>query len=117
MLNRDLFECVCLAFAAMLVILALGFPRGCSTAAKETQKKPAQELKEQRKSLKQSCENLMLVRLLVEAELRKAEKQNANRARTDKKRSAGSGGDLGSDGSPKASNLEARQPGLGTVRH
>lgn len=117
-MNRDLFECVCLAFAAMLVIVSLGLPRGCSSSASEADQqknKPADELKEQRQSLQKSCQNLMLVRLLVEAELRKAMKENANRTGANQKRSAGRSGNLGRDGSAKADGLEVRQSGLGKV--
>lgn len=120
MRNRDLLECVCLAFSAMLVIVALGFPRGCSgnasEPAKAKSKRPAEELKEQRKSLNESCKNLMLVRLLVESELRKADKNNANRAAVTKKRSAGRGGNVGSNAGAKAPDLEVREPRVGEVR-
>ena len=97
-MRRDLFECVCLAFAAMLVLVSLGFPRGCISGATENSAKPpSSELREQRKSLQKSCENLMLVRLLVEAELRKAEKKNGTRPKANKTRRDGSDSNMGRD--------------------
>ena len=120
-MNRDLFECVCLVFAAGLVIVSIGLPHGCDSAvrAQPTQaKRPAAELKDQRKSLQESCENMMLVRLLVESELRKAEekKKNGNRAGTTKDGSADSRSGVGRDRGAKTPDLEVRKPRMGKVR-
>lgn len=120
-MNRDLLECVCLVFAAGLVIVSIGLPHGCDSVvrAQPTQaKRPAAELKDQRKSLQESCENLMLVRLLVESELRKAEekKKNGNRTGTTKNGSTDSRGGVGRDRSVKTPDLEVRQSSMGKVR-
>lgn len=120
MQNRDLLECVCLAVAALLVMLAVGLPKGCTSNASEvdqsTNRPPSEEMKDQRKTLRKSCDNLMLIRLLVEAELRKAETQNANRTDSDKDGRPVRRRNLGPDASYEAPGVEVRKPGVGKIR-